>query len=139
MSGYGGFFKVGTLLSPKSNQRPGYGLEKRRGNGIPDHLKPVADGALFPLPHPWKTLQYGAFSIRKPPRPSSASKFPVVGVDAPQRRTRRMQWDVPPVTNDAWAWLSPRMAAFTRKVVPVKRLGVEFTFRPSRKASYGIA
>jgi hypothetical protein len=49
-----------------------------------------------------------------------------------------MERHVTPVTHDARARLSPRIAALSRKVVPMKWLYVELARRPLRERIYGV-
>ncbi len=44
-----------------------------------------------------------------------------------------MERDMTPVAHNAGAWLSPRIAAFSGQIVPMKRLCVELAFRPRGK------
>src|SRR5271157_2724110 len=51
-------------------------------------------------------------------------------MDSFESRAHRVQRDMPPVSNDTWARLVPFVPPIAGKIIPVKRLLVEFTVGP---------
>ena len=99
-------------------------------------FKAIPYTSMLPPPTFCEALKDGTFAIREPSRSSGAREFPVVSINASQRRTRWVQRNVTPVAHYARARLSPGIAALSRQVVPMKRFRVELAFRPLRKRTY---
>jgi hypothetical protein len=50
-----------------------------------------------------------------------------------------MQGNVTPVPDDAWALFAPWEAPLSREIIPMERLLIKFSPRPTRKMSYYVA